>query len=828
VKRLAAAFSLVLWALAPGRAQELPANRWVELRKDPAGARPGSAVRYADGQFFLWGFMNHDPDLLQEIPLMEAPEYDMVAFDLGSRSWRGHMPKQMEEAWSRHLPLAFVPRTYAGITTGSERTVMRGPSNEQEAVPRPDLNVVFDQVTYRPANHSLYYFTGGLTAAYDIASRRWTDLRPRRSPPPVLGGSLAYDPVHDEILLFGGGHVAEQGPGGSIRGYTGTWVYRIRENDWQELPLQLQPPPRMNTRLVCDTRNQVLVLFGGDGQRSYLADTWIFDLKTRAWRASKAPGGPEPRAGHFTVYDPGTGYVLIGGGYNRKDLADMWAYDAGADRWLRAEGEVPSGFQLTADITPDERTIVLVTSSRAPDDRMTCNIIFPVRTTYGFRIVNESLIRAGEAAEPHAPMPKRLSEATASGTPAAEAALARIPVNRWVALESPGRTAPLRTWGSATFDTKRERILYWGGGHCGYEGSDVDLFDVATNTWIPETPPASYPERLWNHGVRPAGVTFDGEPWTDHGRRIYAYDPVGDRLVMVRPIRLTSGYDPAWLRAYPSKTEAAADALVHEPSSYTRYATWSYDLAKRRWSVIGPAPAGLDTLVSTPLGVMGVNVFWPGRLNDAGYNLPWTPSDPPVDNAIFLLRGGRWERLSGRGPSPQNLYELTSLAYDTKRGQVILHGAGANRNELWTFDVKTRAWENRRPRVPEGSQAPECAREAVYIPDQDVFLTIGGGTWVYDPVENAWRKPGIGEPGERSGQNRAMIYDAKRGLVFLVLGEGGDDGRASVYALRFRRADPLVRSRPPGRLSQEASARESRRRLRASSAGSSRNTCATE
>ena len=68
---------------------------------------------------------------------------------------------------------------------------------------------------------------------------------------------------------------------------------------------------------------------------------------------------------------------------------------------------------------------------------------------------------------------------------------------------------------SATFDTLHGRILYWGGGHCGYEGSDVDQYDVATNTWMAEPAPPPYPERLWNHGVRPAGVTFDGQPWLD-------------------------------------------------------------------------------------------------------------------------------------------------------------------------------------------------------------------------------------------------------------------------------------------------------------------------
>jgi len=62
----------------------------------------------------------------------------------------------------------------------------------------------------------------------------------------------------------------------------------------------------MNTRMVCDSNNQVLVLFGGDGQSHYLTDTWLYDLRTRRWRRSEAPGGPPPRAGHFTVYDPQT------------------------------------------------------------------------------------------------------------------------------------------------------------------------------------------------------------------------------------------------------------------------------------------------------------------------------------------------------------------------------------------------------------------------------------------------------------------------------------------------------------------------------------------
>ena len=38
----------------------------------------------------------------------------------------------------------------------------------------------------------------------------------------------------------------------------------------------------MNTRIVTDMKNGVLVVFGGDAQKAYLADTWIFDLKEQA------------------------------------------------------------------------------------------------------------------------------------------------------------------------------------------------------------------------------------------------------------------------------------------------------------------------------------------------------------------------------------------------------------------------------------------------------------------------------------------------------------------------------------------------------------------
>ena len=221
--------------------------------------------------------------------------------------------------------------------------------------------------------------------------------------------------------------------------------------------------------------------------------------------------------------------------------------------------------------------------------------------------------------------------------------------------------------------------------------------------------------------MRLAGVTFQGKPWTVHGRRMYAYDPVSHKMIMTRPIRLTTGYDPEGLRIFPTRLVAeyqgSRDALVSPPSSTVKDATWTYDPTTGQWELLGEAPIGVDTLVSTREGVMGVNINWPTRLNDAGYLLPWSPSQPPEDKAIFLLDVAhkRWQKLSEGQPSPQNLYEMSSLAYDSKRDQVILHGAGQRRDELWTFDIHSHRWKNMQPAVlnPQGAMPPVCAREAV-------------------------------------------------------------------------------------------------------------------
>jgi hypothetical protein len=195
--------------------------------------------------------------------------------------------------------------------------------------------------------------------------------------------------------------------------------------------------------------------------------------------------------------------------------------------------------------------------------------------------------------------------------------------------------------------------------------------------------------------------------------------------------------------------------------------------------------------------VIGLNVNWPRRLNDAGYQLP-PAAQPAEDTALFLfdLKAGQWQRLGEKQPSPQNLYERTSLAYDSNRDRVLLHGGGANRDELWSFELKEKRWKNLTPTVikPQGGRFPVSGREAVFLAKQDLLLIYAASSkelrtwtlWAYRPSQNEWEEldiPGTDIP-RRMGWNHALVYDARRDLILLVAGP--TEGKASVYALRFK------------------------------------------
>src|SRR5262249_23256524 len=72
-----------------------------------------------------------------------------------------------------------------------------------------------------------------------------------------------------------------------------------------------------------------------------------------------------------------------------------------------------------------------------------------------------------------------------------------------------GQSAVIDDWCGAALDTKRSRLICWGGGHFGYYGNELYAFDVPTLKWLRLTNPTDPP-------TAGSDTNWDGTPQSRH------------------------------------------------------------------------------------------------------------------------------------------------------------------------------------------------------------------------------------------------------------------------------------------------------------------------
>ena len=90
-----------------------------------------------------------------------------------------------------------------------------------------------------------------------------------------------------------------------------------------------------------------------------------------------------------------------------------------------------------------------------------------------------------------------------------------------------GTTGPqsvMKTWCGGAFDTKRDRLIIWCGGHNDYWGNEIYVFDVNQATWIRLTEPSSPTTQDYPHNP-------DGRPIARHTYDLLEYLPTVDAFV---------------------------------------------------------------------------------------------------------------------------------------------------------------------------------------------------------------------------------------------------------------------------------------------------------
>lgn len=174
----------------------------------------------------------------------------------------------------------------------------------------PGAYCCYGLVYDRDARIALLY--GGMegeqqTWAFDFQQKKWSNLKPTISPPPLYLHSMVYDAANKVTIVFGGQ------TGGYEAGKTlnETWAFSHAKNSWEKRNPRNAPPPRAQAQACYDSVNRVTLLFGGHANvypkrsegRSY-TDTWVYDYPTDTWTEMKPKLSPSGSDVRFMAFDP--------------------------------------------------------------------------------------------------------------------------------------------------------------------------------------------------------------------------------------------------------------------------------------------------------------------------------------------------------------------------------------------------------------------------------------------------------------------------------------------------------------------------------------------
>jgi hypothetical protein len=161
------------------------------------------------------------------------------------------------------------------------------------------------------------------------SSAAWTEIRSSGAAPEARYDHMMI--IADDLgklLVFGG-----KGGAGDLND---TWVFDVKTSAWKQISAGASvPSPRHGGSLNYDPTRKRAVLFGGLGPSGNLNDTWTFDLEKEAWSQVTTKGTtPAIRYGHSTVYDPKRDQLLVSHGFSNTRFDDTFALDLKTDTWV--------------------------------------------------------------------------------------------------------------------------------------------------------------------------------------------------------------------------------------------------------------------------------------------------------------------------------------------------------------------------------------------------------------------------------------------------------------------------------------------------------------
>ena len=195
---------------------------------------------------------------------------------------------------------------------------------------RAEAAMAYDTKRRRIVLFGGYSRSNGVTKrlgdTWEWDGRRWTRAGDS-GPTPRNGAAMAYDPIREVVILFGGSDGVASGE---------TWEWDGTHWRRSDVPLA---HPRFNTVMWYDPVKNQLLRFGGwyDGRR--WGDTWEWECDGKSWTRIPA-SGPTPRNHAGIAYDHGRQRaVLVGGHDGDRVFGDVWEWQG--DRWREVSHVAP-------------------------------------------------------------------------------------------------------------------------------------------------------------------------------------------------------------------------------------------------------------------------------------------------------------------------------------------------------------------------------------------------------------------------------------------------------------------------------------------------------
>jgi hypothetical protein len=354
-----------------------------------------------------------------------------------------------------------------------------------------------------------------------------------------------------------------------------------------------------------------------------------------------------------------------------------------------------------------------------------------------------------------------LSGEPASGSPQADHPAVKMPANSWLEVPNtkmqtvaPSQAKFPKTWGvcgpasvvsawsGGALDSKRSRLVLWGGGHADYAGNEVYVFDINKLAWERLTDPFPTP-------VKDQEVNADGTPNSRHTYGTLAYIAHADRFFGVGGSLYGVGF-------------AKCDL------------TWTFDFDTKKWENRNPSGNGIQGVNST-----------------CAY-------DPATKKVWFCFPdGGGWAHLASYDYDAKKWTEQSTggadLAYggcavDTKRGLLVVMGGG----KMKAFNLRA---DKLTAEVWQTTGGEEFLKQGgvgfEYDQTADKLVGWNGGkVYVLDPEKKAWTvndPPGAPKPCNNNGIYGRWRYVPSVNAFVLVT---GIDANVHFYKLTAGPAKP--------------------------------------